>query len=40
MTLQIGIVGTGWFSKVHGDILASLDGVRVTGVTGTTAAKA
>ncbi|EES74658.1 oxidoreductase, NAD-binding domain protein [Paenibacillus sp. oral taxon 786 str. D14] len=40
MTLQIGIVGTGWFSKVHGDTLASLDGVRVTGVTGTTAAKA
>lgn len=40
MTLQMGIVGTGWFSKVHGDILAGLDGVRVAGVTGTTAAKA
>lgn len=40
MTLQIGIVGTGWFSKVHGDILASLDGVRVAAVAGTTAAKA
>ncbi|WP_339818139.1 Gfo/Idh/MocA family oxidoreductase [Paenibacillus sp. FSL R7-0216] len=40
MTLQIGIVGTGWFSKVHGDILAGMDGVRVTAVTGTTATKA
>ncbi|MGG6314045.1 Gfo/Idh/MocA family protein [Paenibacillus macerans] len=40
MTLKIGIVGTGWFSKVHGDVLAGMEGVRVAAVTGTSAAKA
>ncbi|MEF2968278.1 Gfo/Idh/MocA family oxidoreductase [Paenibacillus sp. M1] len=40
MDLNIGIVGTGWFSKVHGDILAGMDGVRVAAVSGTSLAKA
>lgn len=40
MELQIGIVGTGWFSKVHGDILATMDGVRVAAVLGTSVPKA
>ncbi len=40
MELQIGIVGTGWFSKVHGDILAALDGVKVAAVCGTSLPKA
>lgn len=40
MTLQIGIIGTGWFSKVHADILARMEGVRVASVCGTTLEKA
>ncbi|WP_410770527.1 Gfo/Idh/MocA family protein [Fontibacillus sp. BL9] len=40
MDLNIGIIGTGWFSKVHGDILAGMDGVRVTAVSGTSLPKA
>lgn len=40
MTLQIGIIGTGWFSKVHADILTRMEGVRVSGVCGTTMEKA
>ncbi|RCX16670.1 putative dehydrogenase [Fontibacillus phaseoli] len=40
MNLNIGIIGTGWFSKVHGDILAGMDGVRVTAVSGTSLPKA
>ncbi|SCY85647.1 Predicted dehydrogenase [Paenibacillus polysaccharolyticus] len=40
MTLQIGIIGTGWFSKVHADILTRMEGVRVTSVCGTTLEKA
>ncbi|WP_018750097.1 Gfo/Idh/MocA family protein [Paenibacillus sanguinis] len=40
MALHIGIIGTGWFSKVHGDILAAMDGVRIKAVSGTSAAKA
>lgn len=40
MDLNIGIVGTGWFSKVHGDILAGMDGVRVAAVSGTSLPKA
>ena len=40
MTLQIGIIGTGWFSKVHADILARMEGVRVASVLGTTLEKA
>lgn len=40
MDLNIGIVGTGWFSKVHGDILTAMDGVRIAAVCGTSQAKA
>lgn len=40
MELQIGIVGTGWFSKVHGDILNAMDGVKVAAVCGTSIPKA
>lgn len=40
MTLNIGIVGTGWFSKVHGDILAETEGVRVAATCGTSIEKA
>ncbi|WP_110930866.1 Gfo/Idh/MocA family protein [Paenibacillus bouchesdurhonensis] len=40
MTLNIGIVGTGWFSKVHGDILAETEGVRVAATCGTSMEKA
>lgn len=40
MTLQIGIIGTGWFSKVHADILTRMEGVRVASVCGTTLEKA
>lgn len=40
MEVNIGIVGTGWFSKVHGDILASMEGVRVAAVSGTSLSKA
>lgn len=40
MTLNIGIVGTGWFSKVHGDILAETEGVRVAAACGTSMEKA
>ncbi|WP_334072274.1 MULTISPECIES: Gfo/Idh/MocA family oxidoreductase [Paenibacillus] len=40
MELNIGIIGTGWFSKVHGDILAGMDGVRVAAILGTSGAKA
>ncbi|MBU5352805.1 Gfo/Idh/MocA family oxidoreductase [Paenibacillus barcinonensis] len=40
MTLQIGIIGTGWFSKVHADIITRMKGVRVASVCGTTLEKA
>lgn len=40
MALHIGIIGTGWFSKVHGDNLATMDGVQIKAVGGTSAAKA
>ncbi|MGF6353317.1 myo-inositol 2-dehydrogenase/D-chiro-inositol 1-dehydrogenase [Paenibacillus sp. 4624] len=40
MTLQIGIIGTGWFSKVHADILTRMEGVRVASICGTTLEKA
>ncbi|WP_059050121.1 Gfo/Idh/MocA family protein [Paenibacillus senegalimassiliensis] len=40
MALHIGIIGTGWFSKVHGDNLAAMDGVQIKAVGGTSAAKA
>lgn len=40
MTLRIGIIGTGWFSKVHADILSNMDGVDVTAFVGTSLEKA
>lgn len=40
MTLQIGIIGTGWFSQVHADILAATEGVRVQAFLGTNKEKA
>jgi myo-inositol 2-dehydrogenase/D-chiro-inositol 1-dehydrogenase len=40
MTLRIGLIGTGWFSKVHAAILAEMDGVQIQAVTGTSKAKA
>lgn len=40
MNLNIGIVGTGWFSKVHGDILAETEGARVAAACGTSMEKA
>ncbi|GIP28829.1 hypothetical protein J23TS9_39590 [Paenibacillus sp. J23TS9] len=40
MTLQIGIIGTGWFSQVHADILAAAEGVKVQAFLGTSREKA
>ncbi|MWV46484.1 gfo/Idh/MocA family oxidoreductase [Paenibacillus sp. HJL G12] len=40
MTLQIGIIGTGWFSQVHADILAAAEGVKVQAFLGTSKEKA
>lgn len=40
MNLNIGIIGTGWFSKVHGDILAGFEGVSVSAICATSLAKA
>src|SRR6476469_2015048 len=40
MTLQVGIIGTGWFSKVHGDILNNMADVAVAAITGTSVEKA
>jgi predicted dehydrogenase len=40
MTLKIGIIGTGWFSKVHAKILANMEGVKLQAVCGTSKAKA
>ncbi|MGO4545910.1 Gfo/Idh/MocA family protein [Paenibacillus sp. 2TAB23] len=40
MTLQIGIVGTGWFGMMHAEKLAKLDGVKVTGFVATSQQKA
>ncbi len=38
--LNIGIIGTGWFSKVHANILSEIEGVRVKAVCGTSTEKA
>ncbi|MDQ0089760.1 putative dehydrogenase [Paenibacillus anaericanus] len=40
MSLNVGIIGTGWFSKVHGDILAGTEGVQVAAICGTSLEKA
>ncbi|KGE20301.1 Gfo/Idh/MocA family protein [Paenibacillus wynnii] len=39
MTLKIGIIGTGWFSKVHADLLAAMDEVQVQAVCGSSKEK-
>lgn len=39
MTLKVGIVGTGWFSKVHADLLAGMEDVRLQAVCGSSKAK-
>ncbi|WP_159881980.1 Gfo/Idh/MocA family protein [Paenibacillus puerhi] len=38
--LQIGIIGTGWFSGVHADLLAQTEGVRLQAICGTSREKA
>lgn len=40
MTLKIGLVGTGSFSKLHADILSKMEGVTVQSICGTTKEKA
>lgn len=40
MALQVGIIGTGWFSKVHGNILNNMEDVTVAAITGTSVEKA
>ncbi|WP_150270187.1 Gfo/Idh/MocA family protein [Paenibacillus tepidiphilus] len=39
MTLNIGLVGTGWFSKVHADLLAGMEDVRLAAVCGSSKEK-
>jgi len=39
MTLNIGIIGTGWFSKVHADLLAGMEDVQVKAVCGSSKEK-
>ncbi|MEK8130633.1 Gfo/Idh/MocA family oxidoreductase [Paenibacillus filicis] len=38
--LQIGIIGTGWFSRTHADLLVQTQDVRLTAVLGTSQEKA
>ncbi|MCM3785496.1 Gfo/Idh/MocA family oxidoreductase [Neobacillus mesonae] len=40
MTLSIGIIGTGWFSKVHAGLLQQMEGVKVQSILGTSKEKA
>ncbi|MFS0727072.1 Gfo/Idh/MocA family protein [Paenibacillus sp. 1P07SE] len=40
MTLSIGLIGTGSFAAKHGDILAAMEDVKVTGVVGSSREKA
>ncbi|WP_339220837.1 Gfo/Idh/MocA family oxidoreductase [Paenibacillus sp. FSL H8-0332] len=39
MTLNIGLVGTGWFSKVHADLLAGMEDVSLKAVCGSSKPK-
>ncbi|ASA24599.1 Gfo/Idh/MocA family protein [Paenibacillus donghaensis] len=39
MTLQLAIIGTGWFSKVHADLLAGMEDVALVAVCGSSRAK-
>lgn len=40
MSIQVGIIGTGWFGKMHGDLLSQMEGVDVAAITGTSMEKA
>ncbi len=40
MALQIGLIGTGWFGKMHAEKLARMDGVNVAAFAATTQEKA
>lgn len=40
MTLQIGIVGTGWFGRMHAEKLAAMEGVQVSAFCGSSIEKA
>lgn len=40
MTLKIGMIGTGWFSRKHADILSKMDGVQIQAICGTSKEKA
>ena len=40
MAFNIGMIGTGWFSRVHADILSNMDGVNVAAFVGTSQEKA
>ena len=40
MTIRVGIIGTGGFARVHGQILSELEDVNVTAVCGSSLAKA
>jgi len=40
MSLQIGIVGTGWFGRMHAEKLAAMEGVQIAAFTGTSQEKA
>lgn len=40
MTLQVGIIGTGWFGMMHAEKLAKLEGVKVAAFTATSQEKA
>lgn len=39
MTLNIGIVGTGWFSKVHADLLTGMEDVSLKAICGSSKQK-
>ncbi|MBJ6361350.1 Gfo/Idh/MocA family protein [Paenibacillus sp. GCM10012307] len=40
MTLKVGLIGTGWFSKMHGELLAVEEGVEVVSICGSSKEKA
>lgn len=40
MSLQVGLIGTGWFADMHARLLSQLDGVKVAAITGSSQQKA
>lgn len=40
MKLHIGIIGTGWFSQVHADLLEQIEDVKIQAILGTSLSKA